>query len=153
MISGYSNSVYASNQTQRASDVARVQPNQNNRFSENPPIKQLSAEEAERAMATIKSNIEGWDYVDMPPRQKWDENIDPRDWSNPKRTMQERWNQRIFDTDMMLAFLGKFHTEYFSYEVDGIPVAVIAMDNNHITKLVAHPGSEGAGGESYRARR
>lgn len=142
MISGYTKVPY---QTSTSNTPKLIKPSGNNQFSESPPIKKLSSEEAKQAIETIKSNMEGWDEVDTPTWQNTEENIDPRDWSTPKRTMQERWNARIFDTTLMLGVRMNC-TEYFSFEVNGVPVGVIAMYENHIDKLVTHPGSEGAGG-------
>lgn len=92
--------------------------------------------------------MKGWDEVAVPDAPGPGD-IDQRDWKAPKRTQQERWNDRINSTKLMLGL--SFSSELVvEYRVAGEPVGIMAlmkMDGRaYVADLVTHPGSEQAGG-------
>lgn len=118
-----------------------------------PPIRELNFEDANAAIEIMKINMTGWDFVPVPDGNLRAENIDQYDWNGEgeKRTVQERWNNRIEDTRWMLHFplASNEETKIFAYYVDDTPIGIMVMKNTtqpQILQIVTHPGSEGAGG-------
>lgn len=135
-----------------------------------PPIRVLLEFQIMAAIKKMRLTMSGWDAVDVPdkpvmayvpaaPGQSPQDarakqllrkppDIDANDWKRPKRTFQERWNDRISSTNTMLD--SDFHKDHVvGYFVTGVPVALMALTGNtpvYIADLVCHPGTENAGG-------
>lgn len=115
----------------------------------NPPIVVLAEDKVAERVARLKENMKGWDEVEVPD-VPGPGDIDRHDWKAPKRTQQERWNDRINSTQLMLGV--NFSSELVvEYRVAGEPVGIMALAKNvnsraYVGDLVTHPGSEQAGG-------
>ncbi|HEX7908069.1 MAG TPA: GNAT family N-acetyltransferase [Paraburkholderia sp.] len=119
----------------------------NLRWVTEPPIRQLTKEETGFAINQLKGNLTGWDTV----KDAHLGTVDVTDWQDPKRTQEERWNQRISSTNSMLKKDFSDETN-FGYFVDGQPIGIMTIDDIgsdnsfYICDLVTHPGSGEAGG-------
>lgn len=115
-----------------------------------PPIIRLDKDKAALAIAELKKNMAGWEKVRVPEDGDIrEDDINQRDWKDPKRTQQECWNDRIDSMNSM--FEMKFNGDInFAYYVTGQPIGVMALTNYdempYIDDLVTHPGSSAAGG-------
>ena len=112
-----------------------------------PPIVLLQESEIPVRLQILKNNMKGWDPVAVPDNPGLDD-IDQRDWKNPKRSQQERWNDRIDATNRMLDF--DFETHHVvEYRFASGPIGIMALidvDPVSIADIVTHPGSDQAGG-------
>lgn len=124
----------------------------NLRWVTEPPIVEVTQSKALDLMREMNTNIKGWDKVAV-PKSPTEDDIDQSDWKKDKRTYQERWNQRLEMTWMMLGtkFGGGFIAgdRIFAYMVDGQPIGLLSIKNGDppsVAELVTHPGSAMAGG-------
>jgi len=136
----------------------------NLRWVTEPPIILHSAVNFAMRAKTMLANMDGWGKVDepteggkMPDSLDFVSNSDKRDWKQPPRTQQERWNLRISATlDLVRSMCdvgdGDKHHSYIEYGVSGAPVGLMVMSDavnlGHctISLLVTHPGSDNSGG-------
>lgn len=139
----------------------KINAHTNNQFSHVPSIKILGLNEAQKNYKKMMLNIKDeWPEVAEPnTKEEIAKNIDPTDWNAPKRTIQDRWNTRIRDTNDLWdkKYYPQKNTEHAFYMVNDIPVGRLSIrvgtinklgddQRNYICVLVTHPGSEGAGG-------
>ncbi|MFO1023918.1 MAG: hypothetical protein U1E70_01935 [Acetobacteraceae bacterium] len=134
------------------------------------PIRVLSEFQIIAALKKMRLTMRGWDPVAVPdnpvmpyvppaPGQSPQDvrakqllrkppDIDASDWKRPRRTFQERWNDRISSTNSMLDNDFRDH-HVVGYFVTGVPVALMALTGAstvYVADLVCHPGTENAGG-------
>lgn len=134
-----------------------------------PPIRKLDPTQTTAAIEQMKLNMADWGTVTVPsdparvyapraPNQSQEDyraaqltrrppDVDANDWQSPRRTVQERWNDRIGSTNLMLKM--KFTGHVVGYFVDNVAVALMALIEGepiYIADLVCHPGSENGGG-------
>lgn len=121
----------------------------NFRWVTEPPIIQLNSDEIASRVERLKTNLDGWGLVSVDNLGPSD--TDVRDWQNPQRTQQARWNQRISSTEIMVD-KDKWDKEHstFEYRVNSEPIGIIAITKKRggfvVPHLVTHPGSSEAGG-------
>lgn len=116
------------------------------------PIKELTPAKTISAVKALERELKQWKLALIPDTPSEDD-IDHLDWQNPKRTHQERWNERLDATRAALGSLKEgFNPEgikSFAYCVGDRPVGILLLQEGsppYISDFVTHPGSEGAGG-------
>jgi hypothetical protein len=120
-----------------------------------PPIIVLQPNEVAQRLKQLKDNLQGWGEVTEPSNplpigttDRAGTDFDVTDWKSPKRTQQERWNDRARSTNSMVnvSFGGD---QVVEYRVAGEPVGIMAVkfwNPLYICDLVCHPGSADGGG-------
>jgi hypothetical protein len=115
-------------------------------------IQELTPAETVSVAKALEKELKEWKQASIPETPSEDD-IDHHDWQNPKRTHQERWNERLDATEAALRSLKEgFNPEgikSFAYCIGGKPVGILLLQEGsppYISDFVTHPGSEGAGG-------
>ncbi|MDR3573134.1 MAG: hypothetical protein P4L50_04695 [Anaerolineaceae bacterium] len=123
----------------------------NLRWSTASPVKRLQPREFDAAVAQLTETCQPLMSIDpLPVRSQ--EDVDMRDFQEPKRTQQQRWNDRLESTRLMLEDPPRIEKNdkhlRFAYFVDDTAVGIMKMSSGtppYIDVLLTHPLSEGVG--------
>jgi hypothetical protein len=133
-------------------------------FSAVPAIRMLMPDELEQVASDMLKNISKVERIDlnsMPVGSAREDHIDPSDQCTPKRTYQERWNDRIVDALSILADEPEIRPEEnkmaMAYFLGDLPVGLITLSRNseygdaineiipQVDEFVTHPLTQQCG--------